>query len=113
MVGSVKQLKGGAARGGRDVAYYLCHPSAGGRACTGIMLAETEQHVVDALFEQLDKPEFLDAIAEDAHAARRDEITVALGALEGKPAELAREWATPGGLTSAEWQEARAALPPP
>jgi site-specific DNA recombinase len=110
MVGSVKQLKGGAKRGGRDVAYYLCHPSRGGRACTGIMLEATEEYVIGRLFAELDKPGFLDAIAEDAHAARRDEITVTLGAIEGKRAELAREWARPGGLTSGEWQEARAAL---
>jgi site-specific DNA recombinase len=110
MLGSVKQLKGGARRGGRDVAYYLCHPSRGGRACTGIMLEPTEKHVIDRLFAELDKPGFLDAIAEDAHAARRDEITTALAAADGKRRELARMWGTPGGLTSEEWAEARAAL---
>jgi site-specific DNA recombinase len=113
MVGSVKQLKGGAKRGGRDVAYYLCHPSAGGRACTGIMLGETEKHVVDRLFAELDKPGFLDAIAEDAHAARRDEITTALSAIDGQRKELAALWAKgkdKGGLTSGEWQAARAGL---
>jgi site-specific DNA recombinase len=109
MVGSVKQLKGGAKRGGRDVAYLLCHPSAGGRACVGIMLAETENHVVNSLFAELDKPEFLDAIAEDAHAARRDEITVALSAIDGKRTELAAMWAR-GQRTSEEWQAARDAL---
>lgn len=110
MVGSVKQLKGGAARGGRDVAYYLCHPSRGGRACTGIMLEATEAEVLARLFAELDKPEFLDRVAEDGHAARRAEITTALAALDAKRADLARLWAAPGGLTNAEWQEARAAL---
>jgi site-specific DNA recombinase len=110
MVGSVKQLKGGARRGGRDVAYYLCHPSRGGRGCTGIMLEATEKHVAGRLFAELDKPEFLDAVAEDAHAARRDEITTALSAIDGKRRELAGLWGTPGGLTSEEWREARAAL---
>jgi site-specific DNA recombinase len=110
MVGSIKQLKGGAKRGGRDVAYYLCHPSRGGRACTGIMLAETEQHVLDALFAELDKPEFLDAIATDVHAARREQITTILAAIDGQRIELARLWGTPGALTMAEWLEAKAAL---
>ena len=109
MVGSIKQLKGGSKRGGRDVAYYLCHPSAGGRACTGIMLEATEEHVLGRLFAELDKPEFLDAIAEDAHAARRDEITTALSAIDGKRAELAAMWAR-GQRTSQEWQAARDAL---
>ena len=110
VVGSVKQLKGGARRGGRDVPYYLCHPSAGGRACTGIMLEQTEAHVADRLFAELDKPGFLDAIAEDAHAARRDEITTALSAIDGKRKELAGLWGTPGGLTSGELAGARHAL---
>ena len=104
VAGSVKQLKGGARRGGRDVPYYLCR-----RGCTGIMLAETEAYVVDRLFAELDKPEFLDAIAEDAHAARRDEITTALSAIDGKRKELAGLWGA-GTLTSEEWQAARAAL---
>lgn len=109
MVGTVKQLKGGAKRGGRDVAYYLCHPSRGGKGCTGIMLEATEQHVADQLFEQLNKPAFLDAITADDDAARRDEITTALSAIDGKRAELAGLWGT-GGLTTPEWSAARAAL---
>jgi site-specific DNA recombinase len=104
VAGSVKQLKGGARRGGRDVPYYLCR-----RGCTGIMLEQTEKHVVGRLFAELDKPAFLDAIAEDAHAARRDEITTALSAIDGKRKELAGLWGA-GGLTSEEWAEARQAL---
>lgn len=104
MAGSVKQLKGGAKRGGRDVPYYLCR-----RGCTGIMLEPTEKHVVDRLFAELDKPEFLDAIAEDAHAARREEIITALSAIDGKRKELAGLWGA-GKRTSEEWNAARAAL---
>ena len=114
MVGALKQLKGGVKRGGRDVAYLSCHPSRGGKGCTGIFLAETEQYVLDRLWQELDKPEFLDAIAEDGHADRRDEITTALTAIEAKRREVAALWALPAGtrgaLTSAEWQAARQAL---
>ena len=110
LAGSVKQLKGGAKRGGRDVPYYLCHPARAAGAAPAIMLEPTEAYVVGRLFAELDKPAFLDAIAEDAHAARRDEIITALAAVDAKRAELAREWARPGGLTSEEWAAARAEL---
>lgn len=109
MVGSVKQLKGGAKRGGRDVAYYLCHPSRGGRACTGIALEQTEKFVIDSLFAELDKPGFLDAITADDHAQRRAEITTALSAIDGQRRTLAAQWGA-GALTDAEWQAARDAL---
>jgi DNA invertase Pin-like site-specific DNA recombinase len=109
MAGSIKQLKGGARRGGRDVPYYVCHPAQGGRSCTGVSLEPVEAHVTGELFARLDKPEFLDAIAEDAHAARRDEITTALSAVDGRRASLAAAWGE-GGLSSAEWQAARGAL---
>jgi len=109
MTGSVKQIRGGARRGGRDVPYLLCHPSKGGRACTGIMLEPAEQHVADTLFAELDKPAFLDAIAEDTHATRREEITTSLSAIDGQRADLARMWAA-GDLTAAEWQAARTGL---
>ena len=56
------------------------------------------------------KPEFLDAIARDDHAQRRDEIGKALAAVEVQRADLAAMWATPGELTTAEWQTARRAL---
>jgi len=104
VAGSVKQLKGGAKRGGRDVPYYLCR-----RGCTGIMLEQTEEHVAGRLFAELDKPAFLDAIAEDAHAARREEIITALSAVDAKRKELAGLWGT-GALTSEEWQAARGSL---
>lgn len=109
MVGSVKQLRGGAKRGGRDVAYYLCHPSKGGRACTGIMLEQTEEHVLDELWAELDKPGFLDAIVADGHAGRRDEISTELAGIDGQRAELAGLWGRKA-LSSDEWAAAREAL---
>lgn len=109
MAGSVKQIKGGAKRGGRDVAYYLCHPGKGGRGCTGIMLGPTEENVVNRLFAELDKPGFLDAVTADDHAGRRDEITTALTGIDGQRRHLAGQWGA-GQLTDLEWQAARDAL---
>jgi DNA invertase Pin-like site-specific DNA recombinase len=107
LVGSLKQLKGD---GGRSKPYLLCHPSRGGRACVGIVLPETEAHVVAVLFDELDKPEFLDLIAADDHADRRGALTDALRDTERQRDELAALWATPGELTTSEWQTARRAL---
>lgn len=110
MVASVMKRKG------QSKPYYLCHPNkrrpngepAG--ACVGILGLELEQHVVDQLFAELDKPAFLEAIAVDEYAGRRDEITTALQGIEGQRASLAELWATPGELTDAEWRTARRAL---
>jgi hypothetical protein len=110
--GSKKQLKGGAARGGRDVAYLLCRAKDEDgkvRGCTGIMLEATEQHVLDRLWAELDKPEFLDRLTVDEHAGRRDEITTTLEALDGRRAELGMLWGA-GQLGSSEWAAARQAL---
>jgi site-specific DNA recombinase len=79
-------------------------------AHVGIMLEATEAFVVDQLFAELDKPEFLAAIAADDHAERRSEIMDSLEHIEAQRNELAKMWGTPGGLTSAEWQAARQAL---
>ena len=105
LVGTIKQLKGGKRP---SMPYLICHPTRGGRACTGIMLEATERNVADRLFAELDKPEFLEAVAADDHGARREQITAALGASDGKRAELAAMWAA-DDLTSAEWQAARRA----
>jgi len=109
LVGSVKQIKGGAKRGGRDVAYLLCHPNRGGKGCVGIMLAETEQYVVDRLFAELDKPGFLDLIAVDDHAARREQIINDLAAIDGQRRELAKMWGD-RKLTVDEWTVAKQAV---
>lgn len=109
VVGSVKQMRRGH---GRLVVkpYLLCHPNRGGHSCVGIMEPETTAHVVETLFAELDKPEFLDQIAADAHAARRDEIGKALLTLERKRDELAELWAAPGELSAGEWRTAKRAL---
>ena len=51
------------------------HPSGGGRGCVGILLHPTEDYVRDRLFAELDKPEFLEAVAADDHARPRDGLT--------------------------------------
>src|SRR5260370_41877850 len=73
------------------------------------MLEATEQYVVERLFAELDKPGFLDALVADQHASRRSEIIDALSGVDAQRRELAELWGTPGGLTTAEWQGARAA----
>jgi DNA invertase Pin-like site-specific DNA recombinase len=105
LVASIKQLKNNTAR-----PYYLCHPNRGGRGCVGINADQTEAYVIGELFAELDKPEFLDAIAHDDHAQRRDDIGKALAAVDVQRGDLAAMWATPGELTTAEWQTARRAL---
>jgi DNA invertase Pin-like site-specific DNA recombinase len=102
---SLKQLKGGR----RTVPYYLCHPKQGGRGCVGIMADPFEQHVVGMLLDELDRPAFWDAFAADDHAERREQITTALRALDGRRDDLAAMWAA-GELTAAEWQTARRGL---
>jgi hypothetical protein len=104
MVGSLKKMKN------QRVPYLGCHPNVGGRGCTGILLLNTEAHVVDALWAELDKPEFLNAISADEHGTRRDAIANALDAIEKQRGDLATLWATPGELTDTEWKEARRTL---
>jgi hypothetical protein len=61
------------------------------------------------LFAELDKPEFLAAVAADDHAERRNEIGAALDAVDAQRDDLAALWAA-GELTTSEWQTARRAL---
>lgn len=72
----------------------------------GIMADPLEQHVADELLAELDQPQFLQAIAADEYAVRRDAILVALTAAETQRTELAEMWAS-GELTAAEWRAAR------
>ncbi|HKS45133.1 MAG TPA: recombinase family protein [Amycolatopsis sp.] len=104
LTGSLKQMKN------QRVPYLTCHPNVGGKGCIGIVLEKTETFVVDRLWAELDKPEFLNAIAADEHGLRRDAITKELDGLERQRGELAAMWGTPGALTSVEWQEARRAI---
>lgn len=96
--------------GKRRVPYLLCHPNLGGRGCTGIVLEKTQDSVVERLFGELDKPEFLAAAVADEHSVRRGEIADALDALDRRRGELAALWATSGELTATEWREARHGL---
>lgn len=104
MVGAPKQMKN------QRVPYLSCHPKVGGKGCTGILLLNTEEHVESRLWEELDKPEFLNAVAADDHAARREEIIKSLDGIDERRGALAEQWATPGGLKDIEWKRARATL---
>lgn len=104
LIASLKQLKNGKVR-----PYYLCHPKTGGQGCVGIIAEAFEAHVVDHLLAELDKPAFREALAADEHAARRDEITAGLRAVDNQRNDLAAMWAA-GELTADEWRTARRAL---
>lgn len=88
------------------VPYLECHKRIGGEGCVGIKMAPVDKFVVNELFTELDKPEFLDQLGADDHAARRDKIGDELTAAEGRRRKLAAAWAR-GDLTDAEWQAAR------
>jgi site-specific DNA recombinase len=92
--------------GERLSALYFCKAD----HCAGIMADELEQHVADQLFDELDKPAFLEAVANDDHTERRETILASLTAAENQRTELAAMWATPGELTAAEWRTARQAI---
>lgn len=73
----------------------------------GIMADPFEQYVAGRLLDELDQPQFLQALTADEYGARRDTIVAALSAAEKQRTELATMWATPGELTAAEWRAAR------
>jgi DNA invertase Pin-like site-specific DNA recombinase len=101
MTGAAKQLRN--TRSVRTVPYLLCHPNKGGRACTGIKLAETEAHVAASLFAELEtRPGFAAALSADQHAERRAELAAALEAVQAERIAYARD-AAAGTMTRAEW----------
>jgi DNA invertase Pin-like site-specific DNA recombinase len=102
-------LSGSVLQAAKGKPYLQCHPRNGGCGRIAIMLEATEQHVADTIFAELDKPAFLDAIAADPHVARRDEIIVALSAIDAQRTDLAGLWAA-GQLAMGEWQAARDGL---
>ncbi|MCO1656979.1 hypothetical protein [Pseudonocardia humida] len=63
LVGAVKKFKN------HSAPHLQRHPTAGGRGCTGTLLLAAETHVVTLLWAELDKPEFLDAVAADERKA--------------------------------------------
>lgn len=89
--------------------YYLCSPRVGGRSCVGILGDELEAYVVRRMLDELDKPEFLAALAADEHDARRDKLNKALARVEQKRRKLAKDWAA-DELTDEEWRAARTDL---
>jgi site-specific DNA recombinase len=103
LVGALKQFRGG------TVPYLMCHPNRGGKGCTGIMLAPVEKHVLGELWRELDKHEFLEAVAADEHAGRRDELSNALDSLDVQRRTNARR-AGLGEIDDDEWQELREGL---
>jgi site-specific DNA recombinase len=88
------------------VPYLECQRRLEGDGCVGIKMAPVDKFVVSELFTELDKPEFLDQLSADDHAARRDEIGEELTAAEGRRRKLAAAWAK-SELTDGEWQTAR------
>ncbi|HEY3004302.1 MAG TPA: recombinase family protein [Kribbellaceae bacterium] len=103
LVGTEKQMRNG------KKPHLLCHRTKGGRGCVGILAEPVEAYVVATLLDELDKPAFRQAMAEDAHAARRDEITMALRAAEGTRSQIMGERVR-GEITTDEWRTARAEL---
>lgn len=75
----------------------------------GVMADQLEEHVAAELLAEIDRPQFLNAITSDEHAARREAILSALTADENQRTELAKEWGA-GGLTTLEWRSARNAI---
>jgi hypothetical protein len=104
LVGARKAIKGGPKK-----PYLLCQPGRGGKGCVSIVLDDVERFVVVSLFSELDKPEFLNALREDDHQERRDEVLAGLSEVEGQRRELASMWSAKE-LTTDEWREARMGL---
>ena len=90
--------------------YLSCTRSGGGRGCIGILLHPTEDYVRDRLFAELDKPEFLEAVAADDHAGRRDELARAAVAVDDSSAPSWPGMWAGGGHAMDEWRAARAGL---
>jgi site-specific DNA recombinase len=104
MIGAVKQMhKKPGQPPKRVVAYLLCHPSRGGRSCTGIMLDEVEALVVARLFTELEhRPAFAAALSSDQHTEARASLATALAAVQAERVEFARD-AAAGTMSRAEW----------
>lgn len=103
LVGTLKQLHG------RSVPYLVCMPHKGGKACVGITLEPAQDEVLERLWKELDKPEFLKAVAADGAAERRGQIVKELEELEGQRVELAKMWAA-RQMRQPEWAAARGEL---
>lgn len=87
-----------------------CRRAKGGCGGVTATIAPVDKCVLDRMWTELDKPEFLEHLAGDDHAGRREEITRDLAALDARRIELAAAWAKPGELTMGEWKAARDAF---
>jgi site-specific DNA recombinase len=88
---------------------YFCQTTTGGCGRLGVNAEPLEEHVVDQLFDALNRDEFWSTLAEDDHEARRAELTRELEGIEQQHVELAQRWAK-GELPAAAWDAARAGL---
>lgn len=84
-----------------------CRRAKGGCARVTARIAPVDEYVLERMWARLNKPKFLENLAADDHAARRDEITRELSVLDARRIELAATWAKPGELTMGEWKAAR------
>lgn len=96
-------------RNGTSRPHLLCAIVKGGRACVSAAMDRVDGVVMDRVWAELDKPEFLHALAVDEYTERRDGIVKQLGDLEHQRTELANMWAG-RQLTAAEWATARGGL---
>ena len=88
---------------------YFCQTTTGGCGRLGVNAEPLEEHVVDQLFDALNRDEFWSTLAEDDHEARRAELTRELEGIEQQYVELAQRWAK-GELPAAAWDAARAGI---
>lgn len=92
------------------VPYLQCPPRVrGGKRCVGIRMSGVQDYVLDALWSELDKPQFLTFLEADDYDRQRGEITSKLAALDTRRAELAGMWSR-GEVTGSEWSAARTGL---
>lgn len=104
------RLAGRDSHNGRPGPYLICLPKVnGGCSGTGIQMEAVMQYVLDSLWTELDKPDFLRQIGADDHEQQRHEITTKLAAVDARKAELAAMWAD-DTLDAAEWAAARERL---
>lgn len=104
MRGAPRKMSGGYAP------YLHCPPPVrGGQRCTGIRMLDAEKVVLDALWAELDKPQFLTFLEADEYDRQRGEISSKLAALDTRRKELAEMWSR-GELNGDEWAAARAGL---
>jgi DNA invertase Pin-like site-specific DNA recombinase len=104
--GTVRRMRNGERRPS-----LVCHVTSNppGRSCVAVGMKQTERVVLDALFEQLDRPQFLAALAADDHDEKRRELVAELHKVEAKRNWHAEQWAA-DQLTEGEWTTARQKL---